>query len=71
MIDYINVYKKKMAWLNSIQDPHDNTNYRVFNDHRHAIVTSSYPNDLFVEIISERMEYQYFKEDCILSIMKK
>jgi len=56
MIDNINVYKKKIVWLNSIQDPHDNTNYPVFDDHRHAIVNSSHPNGLFTEIISESKE---------------
>ena len=59
MIDNVNVYKKKMAWLDDIQDTYDNTNYREFNDHRHAIVASSDPYGLFAEVVLEGREYHY------------
>ena len=55
----LNELEQTRDWLNANQVPHDNPNYRIFNDHRHDIVASSDPYGLFAEVISEGKEYHY------------
>ena len=51
MIDDRNEYEQTKAWLKANQVSNDNGRDSLFNDHRHAIVTSSDPYGLFAEVI--------------------
>ena len=56
MIDNINEYEQ----TNALPKANQASNYNsVFYDRRHAIIASSDPCGLFVEIISECKEYRY------------
>lgn len=55
----LNELEQTRDWLKANQVPHDNPNYRIFNDHRYAIVASSHPHGLFARVISEGKEYHY------------
>ena len=56
MIDDRNEYEKTRAWLKANHVSSDN---RVFNDYRHAIISSIHPHGLFAEVITEGRVYQY------------
>ena len=55
----LNEINKTNAWLSSHQVEHENKDYRVFNDHRFAIIASSHPHGLFAEVITGDKEYHY------------